>query len=85
MKRALVGDEGSVCCGDGLWCVIRPEVSREDRGEVYRQSSDAESCMPYKVNQERRQRIPKARYCVKNCRAYDAALRRRGDLPSPRQ
>ncbi|MBM6584130.1 IS5 family transposase [Microvirga sp. BT689] len=36
--------------------------------------------MPYKVNQERRQRIPKARYCVKNCRAYDAALRRRGDL-----
>ena len=36
--------------------------------------------MPYKVNQERRRRIPKARYCVKNWRDYDAALRRRGDL-----
>jgi Transposase DDE domain len=36
--------------------------------------------MPYKVNQERRHRIPKARYHVKNWRDYDAALRRRGDL-----
>ena len=36
--------------------------------------------MPYKVNQERRHRIPKARYRVKNWRDYDAALRRRGDL-----
>ena len=36
--------------------------------------------MPYKVNQERRRRIPKARYRVKNWRDYDAALRRRGDL-----
>jgi transposase len=36
--------------------------------------------MPYKVNQERRHRIPMARYRVKNWRDYDAALRRRGDL-----
>ena len=36
--------------------------------------------MPYKVNQERRHRIPKARYRVKNWRDYDAALCRRGDL-----
>jgi hypothetical protein len=36
--------------------------------------------MPYKVNQERRHRIPRARYHVKNWRDYDAALRRRGDL-----
>jgi transposase len=36
--------------------------------------------MPYKVNQERRHRIPKAHYHVKNWRGYDAALRRRGDL-----
>jgi hypothetical protein len=36
--------------------------------------------MPYKVNQERRHRIPKARYRVKNWCDYDAALRRRGDL-----
>jgi hypothetical protein len=36
--------------------------------------------MPYKVNQERRHRIPRARYRVKNWRDYDAALRQRGDL-----
>ncbi|EIM26446.1 hypothetical protein MicloDRAFT_00029950 [Microvirga lotononidis] len=36
--------------------------------------------MPYKVNEKRRHKIPKARYCVQNWRDYDAALRRRGDL-----
>jgi Transposase DDE domain len=36
--------------------------------------------MPCKVNQERRHRIPKVRYRVKNWRDYDAALHRRGDL-----
>ena len=36
--------------------------------------------MPYKVNEKRRHRIPKARSRVKNWRDYDAALRRRGDL-----
>ena len=36
--------------------------------------------MPYKVNQERRHRIPTARYRVRNWRDYDTALRQRGDL-----
>src|SRR5215217_3843117 len=36
--------------------------------------------MPYKVNQQHRHKIPKARYRVQNWREYDAALRRRGDL-----
>ena len=36
--------------------------------------------MPYKVNQSRRHKIPKARYRVQNWSTYDAALRRRGDL-----
>jgi transposase len=36
--------------------------------------------MPYKANDKRRHKIPKARYRVQNWRAYDAALRRRGDL-----
>jgi Transposase DDE domain len=36
--------------------------------------------MPYKVNESRRHKIPKARYHVKNWRDYDAALRRPGDL-----
>ena len=36
--------------------------------------------MPYKANEPRRHKIPKARYRVENWAAYDAALRRRGDL-----
>jgi hypothetical protein len=36
--------------------------------------------MPYKANEPRRHKIPKARYRVGNWAAYDAALRRRGDL-----
>jgi hypothetical protein len=36
--------------------------------------------MPYKINQERRHKIPRARYRVKNWRDYDAALRRLGHL-----
>ncbi|CAO3437741.1 hypothetical protein [Azospirillum endophyticum] len=36
--------------------------------------------MPYKVNESRRHKIPRARYRVENWAAYDAALRRRGDL-----
>ena len=36
--------------------------------------------MPYKANEPRRHQIPKARYRVENWAAYDAALRRRGDL-----
>ena len=36
--------------------------------------------MPFKANEKRRHKIPRARYRVKNWRDYDAALRRRGDL-----
>ncbi|WP_448204841.1 IS5 family transposase [Azospirillum sp. sgz302134] len=36
--------------------------------------------MPYKANEPRRHKIPKARYRVENWAAYNAALRRRGDL-----
>lgn len=36
--------------------------------------------MPYKANESRRHKIPKARYRVENWAAYDAGLRRRGDL-----
>jgi len=36
--------------------------------------------MPYKANEPRRHKIPKARYRVANWAAYDAALRRRSDL-----
>jgi hypothetical protein len=36
--------------------------------------------MPYKVNAERRHKIPKMRYRVTNWPKYDAALVRRGSL-----
>ncbi|CAO3363617.1 IS5 family transposase [Azospirillum palustre] len=36
--------------------------------------------MPHKATEPRRHKIPKARYRVENWAAYDAALRRRGDL-----
>jgi transposase len=36
--------------------------------------------MPYKANESRRHKIPKARYPVENWSNYDAALRRHGDL-----
>jgi hypothetical protein len=36
--------------------------------------------MPFKFNTTRRHRIPKARYRVRNWPAYEAGLRRRGDL-----
>src|SRR6476469_1383833 len=36
--------------------------------------------MPFKYNAARRHRIPRARYRVQNWPAYEAGLRRRGDL-----
>ncbi|WP_207462205.1 IS5 family transposase [Azospirillum sp. SYSU D00513] len=36
--------------------------------------------MPYKANETRRHKIPRARYRVANWSAYDAILRRRGNL-----
>src|SRR4051812_26692237 len=36
--------------------------------------------MPYKANEPRRHKIPKARYKIANWAEYDAALRRRGSL-----
>lgn len=36
--------------------------------------------MAHKANESRRHKIPKARYHVENWAAYDAALRRRGNL-----
>ena len=36
--------------------------------------------MPFKHNATRRHRIPEARYRIRNWRAYEAGLKRRGDL-----
>ena len=36
--------------------------------------------MPYKHNEPRRHKIPKARYRVENWREYEVALRDRGSL-----
>src|SRR4051794_25551746 len=37
--------------------------------------------MPYRFNEPRRHKIPRARYRVQNWPEYDRALQRRGDLP----
>ncbi len=39
--------------------------------------------MAFRHNSARRHRIPKARYRVKNWPAYEAGLKRRGDLTLP--
>jgi hypothetical protein len=36
--------------------------------------------MPYRFNEPRRHKIPRARYRVQNWPAYEQALQRRGDL-----
>ena len=36
--------------------------------------------MPFKLNQDRRHRIPKQKHKLTNWRAYDASLRQRGSL-----
>ena len=36
--------------------------------------------LPFKLNQDRRHRIPKQKYKVTNWREYDESLRRRGSL-----
>jgi len=38
------------------------------------------STLPFKLNQDRRHRIPRQRHRVTNWREYDASLRRRGSL-----
>ena len=52
-------------------------------GEIwaYKAAPPSSGClMPYKVNEARRYRIPKARYKVMNWPAYDRALQQRGSL-----
>ena len=47
---------------------------------VYRGSPAAETRMPYKHNEPRRHKIPKAKYKVANRREYDRAPQQRGNL-----
>ena len=72
----------------GRWCTDIPwVVSRTDGwrcccpdGRVVPISPAFVEPMPYKFNERRRHKIPKARYRVTNWPAYDAALVRRGSL-----
>ena len=60
---------------------LQPE--RMARSTVWRYGhwpSPADGTMPYKFNESRRHKIPKARYRVTNWPEYDAALVRRGSL-----
>src|SRR5215208_5085536 len=64
------------------WCTDVPwVVSWRPGGRVCRRPRPwLWKLMPYKFNQARRHKIPKARYRVTNWPEYDAALVRRGDL-----
>src|SRR4051794_37136153 len=63
------------------WCEIAvPGFGRNDGG-AYRAAPSSAGCpMPYKFNEPRRHKIPRARYRVQNWPEYDRALQRRGDL-----
>ena len=53
----------------GCWCISPSGVTRTGLAVRYeRQSAKAESRMPYKVNEKRGHKIPKARYRVQNWR-----------------
>ena len=55
------------------WCREASLVARwEEAGYA--------GAMPFKHNAARRHRIPRARFRVRNWRAYEAGLGRRGDL-----
>src|SRR5690242_8962909 len=54
-------------------------MSRDGSGVSWREPSVGNS-MPYKFNESRRHKIPRARYRVTNWPDYDAALVRRGSL-----
>ena len=71
-------DEETVETGlEGLWCINR---FRLPAGAGMEAAPLPRAFMPYKYNEPRRHRIPKARYKVSNWREYDEALQQRGSL-----
>src|SRR4051812_45339917 len=62
---------------DGLWCRNRFRLSA---GAGMEAAPLPRARMPYKHNEPRHHKIPKARYKVSNWREYDQALQQRGSL-----
>ena len=63
------------------WCKIAVlGLGRGDGGGKRAAPSFAGCPMPYKYNEPRRHKIPRARYRIQNWPEYDRALQRRGDL-----
>ena len=56
------------------------ELSRWQAGRYRGRPLNPGALMPYKANEPRRHKIPKARYKIENWAEYDAALRQRGSL-----
>ena len=54
-----------------LWGLSRRQTGRYRGGPLH-----PRALMPYKANEPRRHKIPKARYKIENWAEYDAALRR---------
>src|SRR4051794_1109541 len=56
------------------------ELSRWQAGQYRGRPLNPRALMPYKANEPRRHKIPKARYKIGNWAEYDTALRQRGSL-----
>ena len=63
-----------------LGAKIAVELSRRQADRYRGRPLNPRGLMPYKANEPRRHKIPKARYKIENWAEYDAALRRRGSL-----
>ena len=66
-----------------LWTLVQKwsrGLSRRRPDEYRGRPLTPRALMPYKANEPRRHKIPKARYKIENWAEYDAALRRRGSL-----
>src|SRR3954447_12308824 len=66
---------------DARWCKNAAPGLGGAAAERYGATPSSAGCpMPYRFNEPRRHKIPRARYRVQNWPEYDRALQRRGDL-----
>jgi hypothetical protein len=61
---------------DGLGAKIAVGLPQRRLDEYRARPLNPKPLMPYKANEPRRRKIPKARYKIENWAEYDAALRR---------
>jgi Transposase DDE domain len=77
LTKRIAGDDA---VGRDLGAKMTVELSRWQAGRYRDRPLNPRALMPYKANEPRRHKIPKARYKIDNWAEDDAALRRRGSL-----